>query len=173
MIPGDKIEQYLKIMDEAEKKREPFRQYLLGLNGDFCEHLESKLSARTARQHSSIVGLFCGFHLPANRCGQDRGYHQRNGKHPFQKLVEEKGVGFHNTRSTEDSSSKVLRFPRRKQGYRQREGLESFAVNIKKDNKGETWIQSERSRGGWQRWQLRIEGFAISDVFPRLHKSFL
>jgi len=25
MIPGDKIEQYLKIMAEAEKKREPFR----------------------------------------------------------------------------------------------------------------------------------------------------
>jgi site-specific recombinase XerD len=61
MIPGDKIEQYLKIMAEAEKKREPFRQYLLGLNGDFREHLESKLSARTARQHSSIVALFVDF----------------------------------------------------------------------------------------------------------------
>ena len=61
MIPGDKIEQYLKIMAEAEKKREPFRQYLLGLNGDFREYLESKLSARTARQHSSIVGLFVDF----------------------------------------------------------------------------------------------------------------
>ena len=61
MIPGDKIEQYLKIMAEAEKKREPFRQYLLGLNGDFREHLESKLSARTARQHSSIVELFVDF----------------------------------------------------------------------------------------------------------------
>ena len=91
MIPGDKIEQYLKIMAEAEKKREPFRQLLLGL-----------------------------------------------------KLVEEKSVGFHNTRSTEGSSSEVLRFPRRKQGYRQREGLESFAVNTKKDNKGETRIQGER-----------------------------
>ena len=61
MIPGDKIEQYLKIMAEAEKKREPFRQYLLGLNGDFREYLESKLSARTARQHSSIVELFVDF----------------------------------------------------------------------------------------------------------------
>ena len=61
MIPGDKIEQYLKIMAEAEKKREPFRQYLLGLNDDFREHLESKLSARTARQHSSIVALFVDF----------------------------------------------------------------------------------------------------------------
>jgi site-specific recombinase XerD len=61
MIPGDKIEQYLKIMAEAEKKREPFRQYLLGLNDDFREYLESKLSARTARQHSSIVELFVDF----------------------------------------------------------------------------------------------------------------
>ena len=61
MIPGDKIEQYLKIMAEAEKKREPFRQLLLGLNDDFREHLESKLSARTARQHSSIVALFVDF----------------------------------------------------------------------------------------------------------------
>jgi len=61
MIPGDKIEQYLKIMAEAEKKREPFRQYLLGLNDDFREYLESKLSARTARLHSSIVGLFVDF----------------------------------------------------------------------------------------------------------------
>ncbi len=26
MIPGDKIEEYFKIMAEAEKKREPFRQ---------------------------------------------------------------------------------------------------------------------------------------------------
>ena len=61
MIPGDKIEQYLKIMAEAEKKREPFRQLLLGLNDDFREYLESKLSARTARQHSSIVELFVDF----------------------------------------------------------------------------------------------------------------
>ena len=61
MIPGDKIEQYLKIMAEAEKKREPFRQYLLGLNHDFREYLESKFSARTARQHSSIVELFVDF----------------------------------------------------------------------------------------------------------------
>ena len=61
MIPGDKIEQYLKIMAEAEKKREPFRQLLLGINDDFREYLESKLSARTARQHSSIVALFVDF----------------------------------------------------------------------------------------------------------------
>ena len=61
MIPGDNIEQYFEIMAEAEKQREPFRQYLLGMNQDFRESLESKFSARTARQHSSIVGLFVDF----------------------------------------------------------------------------------------------------------------
>ena len=44
MIPGDKIEEYFKIMAEAEKQREPFRQYLLKLNQEFSEYLESKYS---------------------------------------------------------------------------------------------------------------------------------
>jgi len=61
IIPGDKIEEYFKIMAEAEKQREPFRQYLLGLNQEFRESLQSKFSARTARQHSSIVELFVDF----------------------------------------------------------------------------------------------------------------
>ena len=61
MIPGDNIEQYFEIMAEAEKQREPFRQYLLGMNQDFRESLESKFSARTARQHSSIVELVVDF----------------------------------------------------------------------------------------------------------------
>ncbi len=41
MIPGDKIGQFFKIMAEAEKQREPFRQCLLGLNHDFHESLEN------------------------------------------------------------------------------------------------------------------------------------
>lgn len=61
MIPGDKIEQYFKIMAEAEKEREPFRQYLLELNQEFHEFLHSKFSPRTARQYSSIVELFIDF----------------------------------------------------------------------------------------------------------------
>jgi len=38
IIPGDKIEEYFKIMTEAEKQREPFRQYLLGLNQENRGH---------------------------------------------------------------------------------------------------------------------------------------
>ncbi len=60
-IPGDKIGEYFKIMAEAEKKREPFRQYLLDLNQEFDEFLQTKLSQRTAGKHSSIVGLFVDF----------------------------------------------------------------------------------------------------------------
>ncbi|MBW2030863.1 MAG: hypothetical protein JRH06_11400 [Deltaproteobacteria bacterium] len=61
MIPGDKIEEYFKIMAEAEKQREPFRQNLLQLNQEFYEYLQSKFSHRTALKHSSIVDLFVEF----------------------------------------------------------------------------------------------------------------
>ena len=61
MIPGDKIEEYFKIMAEAEKQREPFRQQLLTLNHEFYEFLQSKFSHRTARKHSSIVEIFIDF----------------------------------------------------------------------------------------------------------------
>ena len=61
MIPGDKIEEYFKIMADVEKEREPFRQYLLGLNQEFYEFLQSKFSHRTAGKHSSIVELFVDF----------------------------------------------------------------------------------------------------------------
>ena len=61
MIPANKIDEYFKIMAEAEKQREPFRQHLLGLNEEFYEFLQSKFSERTARKHSSIVRLFVDF----------------------------------------------------------------------------------------------------------------
>jgi len=61
IIPGDKINKYFKIMAETEKKREPFRQYLLDINNEFYEFLQSKVSQRTARKHSSIVELFIDF----------------------------------------------------------------------------------------------------------------
>jgi hypothetical protein len=48
IIPGDKVEEYLKIMAEAEKKWEPFRQSLLDLNSDFYRFLQSKVSQRKA-----------------------------------------------------------------------------------------------------------------------------
>ncbi|MEW6669922.1 MAG: site-specific integrase [Thermodesulfobacteriota bacterium] len=61
VIPGDKIAEYLKIITNAEKKREPFRRYLLDLNQDFYAFLQSKFSQRTARKHSFIVELFIDF----------------------------------------------------------------------------------------------------------------
>ena len=61
VIPGDKLEEYFKLMAEAEKRREPFRQYLLGLNQEFHEFLQTKYSERTARKHSSIIQLFIDF----------------------------------------------------------------------------------------------------------------
>jgi site-specific recombinase XerD len=61
MISGDKIEEYFKIMSEAEKQREPFRQHQLELNQEFYESLQSKFSHRTAQKHSSIVELFVDF----------------------------------------------------------------------------------------------------------------
>ena len=61
MIPGDKLDEYFKLMKEAEEKREPFRQYMLSLNQEFEEYLSTRFSDRTVRKHTSIVFLFIGF----------------------------------------------------------------------------------------------------------------
>jgi len=60
-IPGDKIGEYLKLMEEAEKQREPFRRQLVGLNEEFYEHLLAKYSERTTRKHSTVIDLFIEF----------------------------------------------------------------------------------------------------------------
>lgn len=60
-IPGDKFEEYLKLMEEAQKAREPFRQELVKLNQDFHESLLAKYSERTANKHSTVVDLFIEF----------------------------------------------------------------------------------------------------------------
>ncbi len=61
MIPGDKLDEYFKLMKEAEEKREPFRQYMLSLNQEFEEYLSTRFSDRTVRKHTSIVFLFIDF----------------------------------------------------------------------------------------------------------------
>lgn len=61
VIPGDKLDEYFKLMEEAEKKREPFRQHLMELNREFYEHLLSTYSERTVRKHTSVVDLFIVF----------------------------------------------------------------------------------------------------------------
>ena len=61
IIPGDKIDEFFKVIQEAEEKREPFRQSLLSLNQEFHHFLLAKYSERTARKHASIVELFIDF----------------------------------------------------------------------------------------------------------------
>ncbi len=61
IIPGNKIEEYLKLMEEAEKRREPFREHMTMLNEEFHASLTAKFSERTARKHSSVVELFIEF----------------------------------------------------------------------------------------------------------------
>ena len=61
IIPGDKINEFFKVMKEAEEKREPFQQSLLKLNQEFHQFLLTKYSERTAQKHTSIVELFIDF----------------------------------------------------------------------------------------------------------------
>ena len=61
VIPGDKMEAYFKALAEAEKEREPFRNYLDELNSQFADYLDLKYSSRTARKHSGVVEMFIEF----------------------------------------------------------------------------------------------------------------
>jgi len=61
IIPGDRMDEFFKVMKEAEEKREPFRQSLLKLNQEFHHFLLAKYSERTAQKHTSIVELFIDF----------------------------------------------------------------------------------------------------------------
>ncbi len=61
IIPGDKLDEFFKVMQKAEEKREPFRQSLLDLNQEFHQFLLTKYSERTARKHASIVEVFIDF----------------------------------------------------------------------------------------------------------------
>jgi len=36
VIPGDKIEEYFQLLAAAEETRQPFREYLEGLNEEFA-----------------------------------------------------------------------------------------------------------------------------------------
>ena len=60
-IPGDKIDEYFKAMEEAEKAREPFRRHLMDLNREFADYLSKKHTRRTASKHSDIVEIFIEF----------------------------------------------------------------------------------------------------------------
>ena len=60
-VPLEKFGDYLKIVEEAQKKREPFRLQLVELNEEFHEYLLMKYTERTARKHSTITDLFIEF----------------------------------------------------------------------------------------------------------------
>lgn len=61
MIPGDRINEYLEALEEAEKAREPSRQHAEALAKDFEDYLSGKLSLRTVRKHSRIIYMFIEF----------------------------------------------------------------------------------------------------------------
>lgn len=61
IIPGEKIGEYLKAMEEAEKAREPFRRYAEDLRGEFEDFLSERFSPRTASRHNQIVHMFIEF----------------------------------------------------------------------------------------------------------------
>jgi site-specific recombinase XerD len=60
-IPAEKIDEYLEILKEAEKRREPFKQQLTHLNEDFNQYLSLKFTEKTANKHSGIVHVFIDF----------------------------------------------------------------------------------------------------------------
>ena len=61
VIPGDKIDVYFAALAEAEREREPFKDYLTNLNEEFYGHMVEKFSKRTAAKHSDVVFLFIDF----------------------------------------------------------------------------------------------------------------
>lgn len=60
-IPGDKIEDFFRLLAEGEKAKEPFRNQLNALNVEFECYLLSRLSDRTARKHVGVIELFIDF----------------------------------------------------------------------------------------------------------------
>jgi site-specific recombinase XerD len=61
VISGDRIDEYLELVKQAEAAREPFRQSLERLNEEFGEFLATKYVAKTVRKHTSIIDLFIHF----------------------------------------------------------------------------------------------------------------
>jgi len=61
VIPIDNIEDYIKVLAEVEKQREPFRRMMNDLNNDFHDYLLQKFSKSTARKHSTVIDLFIEF----------------------------------------------------------------------------------------------------------------
>jgi site-specific recombinase XerD len=61
LISGDEIKDYLQLMKQAEKEKEPFREMLDRLNQEFEAYLTEQFSVKTARKHSCKTALFIDF----------------------------------------------------------------------------------------------------------------
>ena len=61
LISGDEIKDYLQLMEQAEKEKEPFREMLDRLNQEFEAYLTEQFSVKTARKHSCKTTLFIDF----------------------------------------------------------------------------------------------------------------
>ena len=60
-IPGNKINEFIQAMQEAEEARAPFREGLEKLNQEFAVFLAAKYVKKTVRKHTGIVELFIHF----------------------------------------------------------------------------------------------------------------
>ena len=61
IIQGDKIDEYLEALQEAEAQQAPFRESLEKLNKEFAKFLAVKYVTKTVRKHTNIIELFIHF----------------------------------------------------------------------------------------------------------------
>jgi hypothetical protein len=61
VIPGDKMNDFIQAMKEAEEARAPFRKGFERLNQEFAAFLAQKYVPKTVRKHTGIVELFIHF----------------------------------------------------------------------------------------------------------------
>lgn len=61
VIPGDRMQEFLAAMEQAEADQAPFRSSLEQLNTEFGEYLATKYVQKTVRKHTGIVDSFIHF----------------------------------------------------------------------------------------------------------------
>lgn len=63
VIPGDKIQEWLQVMEEAEKERAPFVEITHRTLGEFVAYMEDekRYSRSTVSRHAAVVEMFNEF----------------------------------------------------------------------------------------------------------------
>ena len=63
VIPGDKIDEYLEMLEKAEEERRPFVEKCEAILEEFHDYLvnEKGLSERTASDHCFVISMFNEF----------------------------------------------------------------------------------------------------------------